>query len=399
VTTYNYPGTSNKLSSLSGHVTQTESYDTSGNQTGDGTNAWAYNARGRMSTVTASSVTTTYGINGLGQRVTKSGAGFGGGGTNEYIYDDESGHLLGEYNSTGQRMEETIWLGDTPVAVWTGTGTPVVYALSADWQNAPHIIANTSGTHAWTWDRLGFGDNAPNQNPAGLGTFVYNPRFPGQLADTESGLSYNMARDYNPAFGRYIESDPIGLAGGVSTYGYAGGTPLSSIDPSGLSKLELRGRPIPQTADTADHMYIIVTDDCGGGLNFGSAGTQTITRAGPTNKSASASSGSLGSANGSTPSNGWGLLHAQQNLYGPGSLDYTTSPDFSIQIASDTLPASYWNDKLLTYVNLVNAAQIPYDPASTNSNSFATGAIQWLGFNTVAFPLAPGSGNPIHVSP
>jgi len=116
----------------------------------------------------------------------------------------------------------------------TGTGTPTFYALSPDWQNTPHVIANSAGTFAWTWDRLGFGDNAPNQNPASLGTFVYNPRFPGQLSDAESGLSYNMARDYNPVFGRYAQSDPIGLGGGINTYGYVGGNPLGYTDAMGL---------------------------------------------------------------------------------------------------------------------------------------------------------------------
>jgi RHS repeat-associated protein len=38
---------------------------------------------------------------------------------------------------------------------------------------------------------------------------VYNPRFPGQYFDAETGLNYNYFRDYDPATGRYIESDPI----------------------------------------------------------------------------------------------------------------------------------------------------------------------------------------------
>ena len=235
VTTYNYPGTSNQLQSLSGYVAETLSYDAAGNETGDGTNTYAYNARGRMSTVTASSVTTTYGVNGLGERVTKSGTGVGGGGTNEYVYD-EQGHLLGEYNSTGVRIEETVWLNNAPATVMIGTSglSPTYYALAPDWQNTPHVIANSSGTFAWSWDRLDFGNNAPNQNPGGLGTFVYNPRFPGQLSDVESGLSYNMARDYNPVFGRYIQSDPSGLRGGINTYGYVGGKPLNKTDRRGL---------------------------------------------------------------------------------------------------------------------------------------------------------------------
>jgi RHS repeat-associated protein len=50
-----------------------------------------------------------------------------------------------------------------------------------------------------------------------------------------SGRShYNYFRDYDPATGRYVESDPIGLNGGISTYGYALSDPMSLYDPYGL---------------------------------------------------------------------------------------------------------------------------------------------------------------------
>jgi RHS repeat-associated protein len=66
-------------------------------------------------------------------------------------------------------------------------------------------------------------------------SFVYNPRFPGQYFDAETGLNYNYQRDYDPATGRYVESDPIGLHSGINTFAYAGVSPLMLIDPLGLA--------------------------------------------------------------------------------------------------------------------------------------------------------------------
>ena len=57
-----------------------------------------------------------------------------------------------------------------------------------------------------------------------------NIRFPGQYFDEETGLHYNRFRYYDPAIGRYVSADPIGQAGGVNVFGYAGNDPVGLID-------------------------------------------------------------------------------------------------------------------------------------------------------------------------
>jgi RHS repeat-associated protein len=108
------------------------------------------------------------------------------------------------------------------------------FYVHTDHLNTPRKIAQpTTGTLAWRWDTDPFGTVAPNQNPGGLGTFVYNLRAPGQYYQAETGLNQNMARDYDPQVGRYVESDPIGLHAGVNTYAYVANSPTDGFDPLG----------------------------------------------------------------------------------------------------------------------------------------------------------------------
>jgi RHS repeat-associated protein len=98
----------------------------------------------------------------------------------------------------------------------------------------------------WRWEQQEpFGNNVPHENPSGLGTFDLPLRLPGQYFDKETNLHYNYYRDYDSSIGRYEESDPIGLRGGLNTYAYVGGDPLNSIDPSGLRRYGPDNDPYP----------------------------------------------------------------------------------------------------------------------------------------------------------
>jgi RHS repeat-associated protein len=130
-------------------------------------------------------------------------------------------------------------------------GTPRVITAST-------ALAATTGTGitspqtvnkaVWRWDSDPFGSNAtansaPNENPNTLsqvvGTatlpylFGFDLAFPGQKRDRESGKHYNYFRDYDPGVGRYVESDPIGLAGGANTFAYVR-NPIADQDRYGL---------------------------------------------------------------------------------------------------------------------------------------------------------------------
>lgn len=69
---------------------------------------------------------------------------------------------------------------------------------------------------------------------AATGSATVDLRFPGQYRDAETGLHYNWNRYYNTAIGRYVSSDPIGLAGGLNTYSYVSVSPVMFSDPEGL---------------------------------------------------------------------------------------------------------------------------------------------------------------------
>jgi RHS repeat-associated protein len=183
-------------------------------------------------------VTSTFSIDALGRRVRKFDSS-GAASTVVFVYG-QAGELLGEYDSAGKAVREYVWLGTTPIAVFTpdpasATNPPLTYFIHADHIDTPRIIVDKSNQLRWRWLAEPFGTTAPENNPAGLGVFTFNLRFPGQYFDQGTGLSQNWFRDYDAGLGRYTESDPLGLAGGsLSTFAYVGGNPVSYVDPTGL---------------------------------------------------------------------------------------------------------------------------------------------------------------------
>jgi len=177
----------------------------------------------------------------------------------------------GNVATNNQDANNTGTNGNTaPPAAPTAKVNVEVFYVHPDHLGTPRVItastalAATTGTGitspqtvnkaVWRWDSDPFGSNAtansaPNENPNTLsqvvGTatlpylFGFDLAFPGQKRDRETGKHYNYFRDYDPAVGRYFESDPIGLWGDASAFSYVGADPLGYIDMYG----EQRARP------------------------------------------------------------------------------------------------------------------------------------------------------------
>lgn len=266
--------------------------DAAGNMTSDGLRTFVYDASNRLSKVLAvrhgEAVGYEYLHNALGQRVFKSGAVIeesegakrvtrdftdwlrdalgwifkraqGGKSRNglAFVYD-EQGNLLATYGngSNKDRAEqmEFIWL-----PLEDGTSIPVgvfkdgqLYAVHADHLGTARLITDKGKVPVWQWLYSAFGANRPTgvlkamlsktasgavaQHIQGTEPGIdVKLRFPGQYWDGESNLAQNWWREYNARNGRYIESDPIGLAGGINTYLYGDGEPTRKIDREGLT--------------------------------------------------------------------------------------------------------------------------------------------------------------------
>ena len=168
--------------------------------TSDGGGGFNYDAFGRRTARAVSGLTTPYLHDGLNPATVSGGLMLDGPGLDE-IYARISGSATASYLTDA--LGSTLGLTD-------GSGSS-----TASYQYAPYGTVSKTGT-----------DDTPFQ-------------FTGRENDGATNLYYYRARYYNPALGRFISSDPLGLGGGLNTYAYARGNPVGFSDPMGLFIVEV----------------------------------------------------------------------------------------------------------------------------------------------------------------
>ncbi|GAB3091314.1 RHS repeat-associated core domain-containing protein [Lysobacter terrae] len=219
--TYTVSTNSNRVASISGGMTKSFAYDAKGNITSDGGVNYTYDSFNRLATATVGAATTLYSVNGLGQRVYKQVAG----GTQYWFVYGPGNMLLGEFK-TGQNWTQYFYFNGEPIAMLRNGAINYIHN---DHLGRPEIVTNSAKTVTWRANNYAFNRTVSLDAVGGL-----NLGFPGQYYDQETGNWSNGFRDYDDDTGRYLQSDPTGLAGGLNTYSYVKGNPIVGVDSLGL---------------------------------------------------------------------------------------------------------------------------------------------------------------------
>ena|GEM_PF-2457126 len=200
-------------------------YDADGNTTLDASSAttFGYDLENRLTSANApTAVTLAYDASGRLQTKTAGGA------ADTFLY--AGAMLVGEYNGSGTILARYIpGPASDEAALWyAGPGTATPQWLHADAQGSTIAWSNGSGASLGTLAYDPYGQPSAWSGPR----FAYT----GQLSIAEAHLYDDKARAYSPALGRFLQTDPAGLAGGVNLYAYVGNDPVNGIDPSGMTE-------------------------------------------------------------------------------------------------------------------------------------------------------------------
>jgi RHS repeat-associated protein len=189
---------------------------------------FAYNNANRLASVTGSPLAANYVYDAFGRRFSKTNPG-----SPSTVYTYAQNTSLLEENDNGA-ITDYVYADGRPIAVLEPGVKPTsnqVNFILADHLGTPQLASNSSVSTVWSAAYQPFGTTT---TPAGA--ITQNVRFPGQHFDGETGFSYNVNRDYMPNLGRYLESDPIGLRGGMNPYSYARANPMKFTDRLGLDE-------------------------------------------------------------------------------------------------------------------------------------------------------------------
>jgi RHS repeat-associated protein len=233
---FGYDALDRLTSASGGYGTLAYTYDANGNRlsanlaaaTLDGLGSitgLAYNQAGRLASTSAGTQQVTqYTYDAFGHRLTKLGNVTA---TTLFQYG-RGGELLEETGAQGNVQADYIYLDGRPIAEFNAGK---LYFLHDDRLGTPQVATDSTQATVWVGNYQPFGALSASSQTALLGQDI---RFPGQENDLETGLYHNGFRNYMPGLGRYLESDPGGLAGGLNTYAYANGNPVKFTDPLGL---------------------------------------------------------------------------------------------------------------------------------------------------------------------
>jgi RHS repeat-associated protein len=216
--------TGNRVTSFDGY---TLTYDDDGNLTskskpGVWSQTFTWNALGQLVKVVTNGTTTTFGYDGWGRRVRKTV----GATRTDYVLDAD--HVIAEANGSTLLRSYAYYPGvDLPHSVKVGSA---VYYYVTETPGHVSGLVDESNQLKNQYEYTPFGE------PITATEQVAQPlRFGAREYDSETKLYFHRARYYDPHVGRFISEDPIGLAGGLNKFAYAGNDPIQNLDPFGLS--------------------------------------------------------------------------------------------------------------------------------------------------------------------